>query len=197
MLLVLSCHVNLFTVSNWPFQMPQMSIIIFSLQAACCFGSAACSLCCACCPSCKNSTATRIAYALILLLGTIVACIMLAPGLESALTKVCSSPQMSAHLPWYHVIWLIVCPLQIPGLCSGIGFGPVGTDPLLECHLIVGYRAVYRVCFALAAFFFLFALIMINVKSSNDPRSKIQNGWETTQINGFLACFYLCFHFLA
>ncbi len=57
-------------------------------QVACCFGSAACSLCCACCPSAKSSTTTRIAYASVVLVGTIVALIMLAPGLEDTLDKV-------------------------------------------------------------------------------------------------------------
>jgi hypothetical protein len=117
-------------------------------SVACCFGSAACSLCCACCPSSKNSTVTRIAYAMVLLFGTIIACIMLAPGLQGALDK-------------------------IPYLCTGY----LGFEAQLECDKIVGYAAVYRVCFTLACFFFLMALIMINVKSSKDPRAAIQNGF--------------------
>ncbi|KAK3576917.1 hypothetical protein CHS0354_017593 [Potamilus streckersoni] len=136
-----------------------MGCIIGSL--ACCFCSSACSLCCACCPSCKNSTSTRIAYSLMLLVGTIVACVMLAPGLRDALDGV-------------------------PGLCkdyfhqqSGINIFD-GKFQLLkqqQCDEVVGYLAVYRVCFAMAAFFALFCLIMIKVNSSKDPRSKIQNGF--------------------
>jgi len=49
-------------------------------------------------------------------------------------------------------------------------------DPLVDCHMFVGYLAVYRVCFSLAAFFFLFMVLMIGVRSSRDPRSAIQNG---------------------
>ncbi|KAL3197326.1 hypothetical protein MRX96_044954 [Rhipicephalus microplus] len=56
---------------------------------ACCCGSAACSLCCSACPSCRNSTSTRIMYALMLLLTTIVACIMSPRLCES--TDVCKS----------------------------------------------------------------------------------------------------------
>uniref|UniRef100_A0A914WTX1 Serine incorporator 5 n=1 Tax=Plectus sambesii TaxID=2011161 RepID=A0A914WTX1_9BILA len=52
---------------------------------ACCFGSAACSLCCAACPSAKNSTSTRIMYALMLFVGTFVACLMLVPGIQQKL----------------------------------------------------------------------------------------------------------------
>ena len=44
------------------------------------------------------------------------------------------------------------------------------------CNSLVGYLAVYRVCFAMAAFFFLMAVIMFKVKSSRDPRAKFQNG---------------------
>lgn len=130
-----------------------MGCIIGSL--ACCVGSAACSLCCAACPSCKNSTSTRIAYSLILLVGTIVAAVMLAPGLRSKLD-------------------------EIPGLCKGFVPAEVWNSQLLksqQCDEVVGYLAVYRVCFAMAAFFFLFCLLMIKVNSSKDPRSKIQNGF--------------------
>ncbi|XP_074656134.1 serine incorporator 1-like isoform X2 [Tubulanus polymorphus] len=123
-----------------------MGCIIGSL--ACCFGSAACSLCCACCPSCANSTATRIAYAFTLLIGTIIACITLAPGLRESLNK-------------------------IPSLCND----NLVHGKLMDCDKIVGYMAVYRICFALTCFFFLFCVLMISVRSSKDPRSKIQNGF--------------------
>lgn len=61
---------------------------MFDVQVACCCGSAACSLLCRACGSCNNSSVTRIVYALVLLAGTIVACIMLAPGLADELGKV-------------------------------------------------------------------------------------------------------------
>ncbi|XP_064596939.1 serine incorporator 3-like [Liolophura sinensis] len=127
-----------------------MGCIIGSLAgtAACCCGSAACGLCCAACPSCKNSTAARIGYAFMLLIGSIVAMIMLAPGLVQQLEK-------------------------IPGLCKEFITG----ESNKRCEDLVGYLAVYRVCFAMAAFFFLFMLIMLCVKSSKDPRAKIQNGF--------------------
>nr|XP_002739996.1 PREDICTED: serine incorporator 1-like [Saccoglossus kowalevskii] len=126
-------------------------------QVACCFGSAACSLCCACCPSCKNSTASRIGYAILLLIGVIAACLMLTPAVRDLL-------------------------LQIPYLCEEGDLIPVweGDNYRIAsdrvCNLLVGYSAVYRICFGYACFFFLMMLIMINVKSSKDPRSGIQNG---------------------
>ncbi|XP_063590022.1 serine incorporator 1-like isoform X2 [Penaeus indicus] len=124
-------------------------------QMACCCGSAACSLCCAACPSCKNSTSSRLMYAIMMLLGTIVACIMLSPGLDSALQKV---------------------PFCDNG--EGTGLLDAATNAVkVDCSGVVGYLAVYRLCFAMSLFFFFMALIMIGVKSSKDPRAGIQNGF--------------------
>lgn len=119
---------------------------------ACCCGSAACGLCCKACPTCKNSTSTRIVYALFLLSGLIASCIVLIPGLREDLDK-------------------------IPHFCEE------KTD---ICDRIVGYLAVYRICFAMAVFFFLLCLIMYNVRSSKDPRSAIQNGFWGIKVFVFL-----------
>lgn len=89
-------------------------------------------------------------YGIFLLLGTVIAAVMLSPGLEEKLMK-------------------------IPGLCTTIP--GQGDEPWMDCNGAVGYRAVYRICFALVSFFFLMSLIMIGVKSSQDPRSGIQNGF--------------------
>lgn len=91
-----------------------------------------------------------------MLLGTIVACIMLSPGLQSALEKV--------------------------PFCEGEGAQSSITDPVaksvqLDCSGIVGYLAVYRLCFAMSLFFFVMALLMVGVKTSKDPRAAIQNGF--------------------
>uniref|UniRef100_A0A0K2VAT9 Uncharacterized protein n=1 Tax=Lepeophtheirus salmonis TaxID=72036 RepID=A0A0K2VAT9_LEPSM len=123
---------------------------------ACCFTSAACSLC-ACCPSCSNATSSRIMYGVILLLTMILSCILLAPGLQEYLKNVpfCKGYETSLNI--------------IPGLdTAGYPF---------DCQEVTGYLAVYRVCFIITLFFVLMALIMIGVKSSNDPRAGIQNGF--------------------
>lgn len=116
---------------------------------ACCFTSTAVSCCCNNGPGCKNSTSARIMYGIFLLLGTIIAAIMLSPGLAEKLEKI----------PW---------------LCTKI---PGQAESAIHCNEAVGYLAVYRICFALAGFFFLMLLIMLGVKSSQDPRSGIQNGF--------------------
>ncbi|XP_069479146.1 serine incorporator 2 [Ambystoma mexicanum] len=115
--------------------------------ASCLCGTAPCLLC-GCCPSTKNSTITRLAFTMFLLMGTIVAIIMIIPGVEVGLQKI----------PWF-------CDT------STTIHGSV------NCDIVVGHKAVYRMCFAMTAFFFLFAVIMICVRSSRDPRAYIQNGF--------------------
>ncbi|PKU43447.1 serine incorporator hypothetical protein [Limosa lapponica baueri] len=82
-----------------------------------------------------------------------VACVMLIPGMEEQLKK-------------------------IPGFCDG-GMGTTipGVHGHVNCDVLVGYKAVYRVCFGMAMFFLLFSLLMIKVKSSNDPRAAVHNGF--------------------
>ncbi|EDO33431.1 predicted protein [Nematostella vectensis] len=119
------------------------------VQAACCCGSSACFCCCARCPSCKNSTASRIVYTLLLFLGTLVSAVMLAPGIRAKLD-------------------------DIPHFCQAV--------PHDACDSLVGYLAVYRVCFGMAGFFLLMALMMFKVRSSRDPRAKFQNGFWFVKI---------------
>ncbi|XP_077281363.1 serine incorporator TMS1 isoform X2 [Temnothorax americanus] len=145
-----------------------MGLVCSTAQLACLCGSAACSFCCSQCPSCRNSTSTRIMYALLLLLGTIAACITLAPGLQNALKKVpfCANSSNSV-LP----------------------------DVTLDCESAVGYLAVYRICFILSLYFFLMSVIMIRVKSSRDPRAPIQNGFWAIKylliIGGIIGAFFI------
>ncbi|XP_038624006.1 serine incorporator 1 [Tachyglossus aculeatus] len=118
----------------------------------CLCGSAPCLLC-RCCPSGNNSTITRLMYAFFLLLGVSVACVMLLPGMEQELKK-------------------------IPGFCDGgTGTSLPGIHGHVNCNVLVGYKAVYRVCFGMAMFFLLFSLLMIKVKSSSDPRASVHNGF--------------------
>lgn len=74
---------------------------------------------------------------------------------------------------------------QIPGFCvDGAGTSIPGIEGKVNCDIIVGYKSVYRMCFAMACFFFLFSVIMIRVRSSKDPRASIQNGYVTLFLQG-------------
>lgn len=118
--------------------------------ASCLCGSAPCLLS-SCCPSTYNSTMSRVAFSFLMLLGTLVSIVMILPGMEEHLKK-------------------------IPGFCVG-GTGIPGIENKVNCDIIVGYKSVYRMCFAMACFFFLFSIIMIRVRSSKDPRAALQNGF--------------------
>ncbi|XP_071554751.1 probable serine incorporator isoform X1 [Temnothorax nylanderi] len=145
-----------------------MGLVCSTAQLACLCGSAACSFCCSQCPSCRNSTSTRIMYALLLLLGTIAACITLAPGLQNALKKVPFCANSSNYVP---------------------------SEVTLDCDSAVGYLAVYRICFILSLYFFMMSVIMIRVKSSRDPRAAIQNGFWAIKylliIGGIIGAFFI------
>uniref|UniRef100_A0A8C0ED63 Serine incorporator 2 n=1 Tax=Bubo bubo TaxID=30461 RepID=A0A8C0ED63_BUBBB len=123
---------------------------MLSLQVSCLCGSAPCLLC-ACCPSAKNSTVSRLLFTFFLFLGTLVSIIMIIPGVEKELHK-------------------------LPGFCEGSG-SVLGVQTHVDCGSFLGHKAVYRMGFAMAAFFFLFAAIMVCVRSSKDPRAAVQNGF--------------------
>ena len=103
-------------------------------------------------------------YAILLLLTTIVCCIMLTPDIQDSLASVpfCKSDDDL-------------------GLDLGVdlsGVVDVGNPvAFIDCKKGVGYQAVYRLYLILTLFFFLMSIIMINVKSSADPRAGIQNGF--------------------
>ncbi|XP_034173794.1 serine incorporator TMS1 isoform X4 [Osmia lignaria lignaria] len=145
-----------------------MGLICSTAQLACLCGSTACSFCCSQCPSCRNSTSTRIMYALLLMLGTIAACITLAPGLQNALKKV--------------------------PFCSN-GTNYITSTFTVDCESAVGYLAVYRICFIIALYFFLMSVMMIRVRSSKDPRAPIQNGFWAIKylliIGGIIGAFFI------
>lgn len=91
---------------------------------------------------------------------------------------------MLAHHWWHQSlrrVWdaevmpTLPSPLQLPGFCEGSG-SVLGVQTHVNCGSFLGHKAVYRMGFAMAAFFFLFATIMVCVRSSKDPRAAVQNG---------------------
>lgn len=117
-------------------------------QAACCCGTAACSLCCRSCPTCTHSTSTRIVYAVLFLLSSIVAWVMLDHTVSEKLSNMD----------------------QFTGgelTCSNAS---------RDCSNERGRLAVYRVMFSTGVFYLFMALVMVGAKSSRDPRAGLQNG---------------------
>ncbi|OXB80878.1 UNVERIFIED_CONTAM: hypothetical protein H355_016895 [Colinus virginianus] len=117
-------------------------------QLACCCGTAACSLCCKCCPKIKQSTSTRFMYALYFILVTIICCVMMSTTVAN---------EMKTHFPFYEE------------MCKGIQAGE-------KCEKLVGYSAVYKVCFGMACFFFFFCLFTIKINNSKSCRAYVHNG---------------------
>uniref|UniRef100_A0A8D2KUQ0 Serine incorporator 4 n=1 Tax=Varanus komodoensis TaxID=61221 RepID=A0A8D2KUQ0_VARKO len=104
--------------------------------------------CSVCCPGCKASTGTRLLYMLFHILACASCCILL----SRTATKV-----IKENVPFYTV------------LCEHL---PAGAD----CNILVGYLAVYRVCFGTASFHLAQAAFLVNIKSSSNPRALLHNG---------------------
>lgn len=96
-------------------------------------------------------------YALILLVGTILGAITLSPSLQDTLRKMpfCKNTTSTITATTLNIL-------------------PGGAFQF-DCQYALGYMAVYRICFGMACFFALMALIMIGVHNSRDPRAHIQN----------------------
>jgi len=122
---------------------------------------------------CNSSIASRIMYSILLLLTTVVSCIMIAPGLQDSLASV---PFCRSHKSTLDEFSDKVNDI---GNSLGIG-GNLATSQnsfQVNCGAVVGYQAVYRLSLIVVLFFTLMSLIMVNVKSTSDPRAGIQNGF--------------------
>ncbi|XP_031216598.1 serine incorporator 5 isoform X1 [Mastomys coucha] len=118
-------------------------------QLACCCGYAGCSLCCGCCPKFRQSRTTRFMYLFYFILVIVPCCVMMSPTVMK---------QVKEHIPFFE------------DFCKGTKAGDT-------CENLVGYSAVYRVCFGMACFFFVFCLLTLKVNNSKSCRAYIHNGF--------------------
>uniref|UniRef100_W5MG60 Serine incorporator 5 n=1 Tax=Lepisosteus oculatus TaxID=7918 RepID=W5MG60_LEPOC len=135
-------------------------IKMYIFKLACCCGSAACSLCCSICPKIKQSTATRFMYTLYFFLVTGICIIMMSPTVTDA---------MKTKIPYYSE------------LCSHIQAGE-------NCEMLVGYSAVYKVCFGMACFFFFLFVFTLKVNNNRGCRAYIHNGFWFFKFLALLGC---------
>jgi len=141
---------------------------------------------------CNSSIASRIMYAILLLLSTVVCCIMLAPGLQDSLASV---PFCKHGNSFSEGLANFESKVGLDDIGKGIGKGIGNPIPQIDCSAVVGYKAVYRMCLIVTLFFTLMSIIMINVKSSSDPRAAIQNGFWGIKyliiIGGMIGAFWI------
>ncbi|XP_046871280.1 serine incorporator 5 [Hypomesus transpacificus] len=128
-------------------------------QLACCCGNAACACCCGCCPKIRQSTGTRFMYALYFLLVTIICIAMMSPSVEE---------MMRENIPF------------LSELCR-VNAGE-------RCQVLVGYAAVYKMCFGMACFFLFLWLLTLRVNSSRGCRAAIHNGFWFIKFIALVAC---------
>ncbi|KAA8592313.1 hypothetical protein FQN60_017768, partial [Etheostoma spectabile] len=141
-------------------QFEDRRVVPLVVVLACCCGSAACSCCCNCCPKIKQSTGTRFMYALYFLLVTIICVIMMSPTVEQELRD---------HIPFY------------TELCEKMNAGE-------NCKTLVGYSAVYKVCFGMSCFFLFLAFFTIRVNNSKGCRAAVHNGFWLLKFIVLVAC---------
>lgn len=101
-------------------------------------------------------------YGILLVVGAIVCILMVTPAVQDGLAKI---PFLCAN------------DTQLISTLRDVFSLPPNAATQGVCSLVVGYKAVYRVCFGMTCFFALLSLIMVCVRSSKDPRSGIQNGF--------------------
>ncbi|XP_066490909.1 serine incorporator 4 isoform X1 [Tiliqua scincoides] len=118
-------------------------------QVCSCCGPAPCGLCFPSCPSIKVSTGTRLLYMLFHILACATCCFMLSHTVAESIKE---------NVPSYAV------------LCERL-------SGALDCDLLVGYSAVYRVCFGTACFYLVQAAFLLNIKSSSNARALLHNGF--------------------
>ncbi|KAK7078731.1 Serine incorporator 5, partial [Halocaridina rubra] len=117
-------------------------------QCGCLCGTASCRFCCRFCPSVFESTSTRLVYIFIIVLSVAVMSLMMSHHMQTAIMEMFPDDNI---------------------VCQWLGAGD-------RCEAALGYMAVYRLGFGIAAFHFIMMLITCGVSSSRDCRAGMHNG---------------------
>lgn len=99
-------------------------------------------------------------YAFYFLLVTLVSIIMMSPTVEQAL---------KSYFPFYSDI------------CERLYAGE-------DCEALMGYTAVYKICFGMASFFFLFAIFTLRIENSANCRAALHNGFWLPKLIFLVGC---------
>ncbi|KAI6652119.1 Serine incorporator 2-like [Oopsacas minuta] len=125
-----------------------MACLLGPLSCLCCGGPCGCF---SGLPGLRASISTRISYGVMLLFGAIISVIFASRGVTGL--------------------------LEGSFICNNFRVVVFDINPDINCASFLGVSAVYRICLAMAVFFFVLMLVMFCVCSSRDPRSYVQNGF--------------------
>merc|ERR1712071_146270 len=186
-----------------------MGIIFSAASMACCFGSAACTIC-SCCPGQTTSTMARVGYAVLVIIGLALQLISLNQTVATWIIKtgVYKCPSQGGAgggggggKDGFDLSSAIDQGKQFVDKVTGLATGEtdalslIGQEATPECYYNASYFFLYRVSFAYLLFFGAFSLLMIKVKTSNDMRSGLQNGYWGVKfiaiISLIIACFFI------